>query len=210
MAQRTLNLYGKVWGDPASPASITVSFDGQQRYQGPVATSIGSVDKQTAFVDMDVLATWQLELDDVGPKDLTFTITGGNAIFHVIHANYNGEQVLSWKFTPGATWPAYQPSSADEVAQDMQQLDSAAFDEKYGMGKTPASAQIEPDQVLPTDQNYSDITGPSTPESDGYNNVQIDGVPQTRPEGAPEGKWIDAVLDGQSLICQVQVTAAVI
>jgi len=162
MATRTVRLYGKVWGDPNLPASITVSFNGQQCYQGPVDTATGVMDTQVNFGDMIVMATWEIGLDVVGPNDFSFSVTGGDAIFHTMHGNYMGN-----------------------VVQD--------------------------GQTVPTDQNYGDLSGPSTVESDGHDNIQINGVPQIR--NATEellGKWIWPVADGQTLTCSVQTVPSVL
>jgi hypothetical protein len=163
MAQRTVKLYGKVWGDPAAPASITVSFDGQQRYQGSVVTSAGVLDTTCAFDDMIVMATWEIGLDVTGPNEFSFSVSGGDAIFHTMHGNYAGNVTQAGNI------------------------------------------------ITPTDQNFSDLCGPSTLESDGHNNVEIDGVLKIRNATEEQmGKWIWPVLDGQTLTCQVQTVPAIL
>lgn len=210
MAQRTVKLYGKVWGNPAVPASITVSFAGVQRYQGPVTTVDGLIDTHCDFADIIVMATWDIGLDVVGPNDFSLTVSGGDIIFHTLHGNYMGQQVL-FKFTSGAVWPAFQPSSANEVQADSQSLDDAVFGSKYALTKAEALAQIEPDQTVPTDENWNDLSGPSTIESDGHDNVMIDSVSQYRKATAETmGKWIYPVMDGQTLTCEVQTVPAVL
>lgn len=209
MAQRTVKLYGKVWGNPAVPASITVSFGGVQRYQGPVTTVDGPIDVHCDFSNMIVMATWNIDLAMVGPNDFSFTVSGGDAIFHTMHGNYMGQLLIS-KFTSGAVWPAFQPSSANEVNADSQSLDDAVFDSKYALTKAEALVQIELDQIVPTDENWSDLSGPSTIESDGHDNVEINGVTQYRHATIETtGKWIYSVMDAQTLTCQVQTLPAV-
>lgn len=211
MAERTVRLYGKVWGDPASPASITVLFDGEPCYQGPVTTTAGVLEPAVAWSDMTVLATWPIALDVVGAKPLSFTVNDGDAVVQTLHANYMGTQVASWQFVTGSTWPSYQPASADEVAADRLQLDDAAFVDKYGLTKSQARTQIEPDVIIPTEQNWNDLTGASTLQSDGRDNVVIAGVPQLRSADASQlGKWNWTVLSGQTLTCDVQVIPAVL
>jgi hypothetical protein len=120
------------------------------------------MDTQVNFGDMIVMATWEIGLDVVGPNDFSFSVTGGDAIFHTMHGNYMGN-----------------------VVQD--------------------------GQTVPTDQNYGDLSGPSTVESDGHDNIQINGVPQIR--NATEellGKWIWPVADGQTLTCSVQTVPSVL
>lgn len=211
MPTRTVKLYGKVWGNPATPATITVDFDGQQRYQGSVTTVPGIVDRRINFADEIVMATWEVGLDVVGPKALSFSVTGGDAVFHTMHANYMGARVISYKFVPEATWPSYQPSSATEVYIDSQRLNNTDFQTQYGLTKAVALAQIEPDQTQTTEQHYNDLSGTSTFESDGHDNVQIDGVPQVRnPTESELGKWVYPVLDGQTLTCTVKVVPAIV
>jgi len=210
MATRTVKLYGKVWGNPESPATITVNFGGQQQYQGPVATAAGTADPHIQFQDMIVMATWEVDLAVSGSTDFAFAITGGDAIFHTMHANYMGPRIASYKFVAGAIWPAYQPSEGIIVYWDSRQLDDADFQNQYGLTKAQALAQIEPDQTLTTEQNFDDFTGPSTMESDGHNDVRIDGVPQPRiPTEGELGKWTYVVQNGQTLTCSVQALPAI-
>jgi hypothetical protein len=211
MAERTVRLYGKVWGDPASPASITVLFDGEPCYQGPVNTVSGALEPDVVWSDMTVLATWPIALDVVGAKSMSFTVNDGDAVVQTLHANYMGAQVTSWQFVAAQTWPSYQPASADEVAADRLQLDDAAFVAKYGLTKSQARTQIEPAVIIPTEQNWNDLTGASTLQSDGRDNVVIAGVAQTRTVTSNQlGKWNWPVLSGQTLTCDVQVIPAVL
>ena len=62
--------------------------------------------------------------------------------------------------------------------------------------------------VTPTVDNYQDLTGPSTIESDGYDNVQIGGESKERsPQDESEalGKWNYIVPPGSTFSCIVQV-----
>jgi len=58
---------------------------------------------------------------------------------------------------------------------------------------------------------WGDLSGPSTLDSDGHDNVVIDGSPQIR-NATPEqlGKWVWAVYNGQTLTCDVQTISAVL
>ena len=163
MANRTLKMYGKVFGNSADPATIIVHWAGQQIYSGTIATVTEPVDPQLTWPNMDQLMDWTIDTSVEGPTPLTITVENGTALFHVIHANYCGD-----------------------------------ITEKVGNVTTV---------ITPSVDHWDDITGPSTEESDGYNNPTIDGILQPRPEITIEklGKVNRVFYSGSTFECSVDV-----
>lgn len=147
MASRTIKCYGKVWGDPENPATLTVTWAGTQVFQGPVTTVTGTADTSVTWEDMIELCTWEIDSSFAGSEKFTFSITNGDAVWHTLHGN------------------------------------------------------------LP-DGSYTDLSGSSTIESDGHNNVTINEIAQVRIANESElGKWNWLVPDGATLQCDVVVIA---
>lgn len=167
MTNRTIKLYGKVYGDPSSPATLTMNFNNQLVFQGACPTSGDPVDLAVSFMSMDVLSTFEIDTAISGATPLTVTVQDGSMIFHTFHANYSGN-----------------------------------ITETVGNVTTV---------ITPSVDNWDDLTGASTTESDGYDDVQIDGIPSPRnpmTEGEALGKWNYFVPNGSVFTCSVQVKPA--
>jgi hypothetical protein len=164
MADRTIKIYGKVWGDSTDPATVSITWNGQQVYNGTVPTSDSSPDPQVGFPDMIVMATWAIDTSVTGSQPLEISVQNGSLLFHTLHGNY--------------------------------------------MGNT---TNIDDNTVLPSIDNYLDLSGRSTVESDGHNNVKINGVLELRnatSEVELGGKWNWMVPNGGTLTCDVVVVAS--
>jgi hypothetical protein len=69
--------------------------------------------------------------------------------------------------------------------------------------------QLESGEVLDGPDSWGDLSGHSTIESDGHDNVKIDGIDMDRTATENElGKWTWPVYDGQTLTCDVQTVPA--
>lgn len=90
MADRTIKMYGKVYG--SSTSTMTVHWAGQEVFSGTVPTVDAPVDHGVNFDVMDQLATWTIDTSVSGPTTLTITIDNNPMIFHVLHANYFGPE----------------------------------------------------------------------------------------------------------------------
>jgi hypothetical protein len=159
MAARTIKIYGKVWGNSTNPATVSITWNEQQVYNGTVPTSDSSPDPQIAFADMIVMATWTIDTSVTGSQPLEISVQNGSLLFHTLQGNYMGDQLK----------------------------------------KTP---------VVPSIDNYSDLSGPSTAESDGYNNVKINGVLMPRTATSETellGKWSWMVPNEGTLTCDAVV-----
>ena len=160
MADRTIKIYGKVWGNSADPATVSIKWNGQQVYNGTVPTSDDVPNASITFSDMIVMATWTIDTSVTGSQPLEISVQNGSLVFHTLHGNYMSNRLN------------------------------------------------EDGSVLPPVDNYNDLSGPSTVESDGHNNVKINGVLQVRnPDSESEifGKWNWLVPNAGTLTCDVVV-----
>ena len=166
MADRTIRIYGKAWGDPSNPATISVNWNGQTVYNGVVDTADGSPDSRVPFASMTMLYTWTISTDVVGQVPFSITVTNGSLAFNCFHGNYMGNVYNS---------------------------------------------EIPPVIVTPSIDNFQSLSGPSTPESDGKNNVEIAGISYVRnptDEQESSGSWTWLINPGETLTCDAVVIAA--
>ena len=166
MADRTIRIYGKAWGDPSNPATISVNWNGQTVYNGAVDTATGQPDPLVPFASMIMLSTWTISTDVVGPVPFSIAVTNGSLALHCFHGNYAGNVYNS---------------------------------------------EIPPVVVVPSIDNFQSLSGPTTAESDGKNNIQIAGIsyvrtPKTEQEST--GSWTWLINPGQTLTCDAVVIAA--
>jgi hypothetical protein len=166
MADRTIRIYGKVWGDPSNPATISVNWNGQIVYNGAVDTAAGSPDSMITWDSMTMLSSWTISTDVVGQVPFSIAVTNGSLVLNCFHGNYAGNVYNS---------------------------------------------EIPPVLVIPSIDNFQSLSGAATTESDGKNNVQIDGIPAVRnPTDAQEatGAWNYLISPGATLTCDAVVIAA--
>ena len=157
MANRTVKMYGKVYGN--STSIMTVNWGDQEVFNGPVPTTDLPLDPRVSWNDMDQLATWVIDTSESGPTRLTIRITNNPMVFHVLHANYFG----------------------DVTSNNITKLSV---------------------------DNWNDITGPSTEESTGYNNVTVDGNLIVHAPSLGKYNW---VMDANStLICDINVQPSIL
>ena len=158
MANRTIKLYGKVYGN--SPSIMTVNWGGQEVFSGSVPTNDLPLDPRVSWLDLDQLATWIIDTSESGSTRLAITITNNPMVFHVLHANYFGDVTSGNVITK---------SSVD---------------------------------------NWNDITGSSTEESTGYNNVTVDGIPITHAPTFGKNNWV--MNANSTLLCDINVQPSIL
>ena len=90
MANRTIRIYGKVWGDPSNPATISVNWNGQTVYNGAVETATGSPDPRVPFASMTMLSSWTISTDVVGQVPFSIAVTNGSLVLNCFDGNYMG------------------------------------------------------------------------------------------------------------------------
>lgn len=131
MATRTNRLMGKVWGDPANPATVVVNYNGQQVFNGTVTTTEGSADPQLPDEDYEIVCSWTGDSAVNGSVPTSITVTNGDAVIKSIMMNECRpiEQAVE---KVDAVWPAYHPATRDEVQGDRMNLSAEDFFTKYG------------------------------------------------------------------------------
>ena len=131
MATRTNRLIGKVWGDPANPATVVVNYNGQEVFNGPVTTTAGAADAQIPAEDMEILCSWTGDSAVNGSIPVSIAVLNGTAVINTITMNQCRELAQTVE-KPDAVWPAYHPTSNAEVHLDRMTLSAADFLAKYG------------------------------------------------------------------------------
>jgi hypothetical protein len=198
MTTRTNKLLGRIWGDPANPATITVNFNGAQVYTG-TAPTVAGVLESPYLGELDTLCQWSDDTSVTGLIPVSVSVLNGSLLVsHVAVTHYRGSH--SFALNPGAVWPSHVPATAEEVTTDARLLDATAFESKYGLTKDQASANYTVTIVTPPEEFFTDPNINSL-ESDGKFNIKIDGVAQIRdttrfPIG---GEWRWAVGSGSTI-----------
>ncbi len=210
---------GKIWGDPANPASINVVWNGVPVYSGTATTVSGSFE----YIDVnqfDELCSWTMDTAISGSTPLAISVSNGTLGWGTLLSNYTNFVNELW-IKNGTSWPATVPVSADALIDDANSLNNSDFQTKYGVDKTTACNTVESVIVQDFDVVFADIAIPryvSNFKDDGKNNVKIDGSPVFRrwadndvPPGATMPcvtTWIYRVPSGSTLTCDVNVVPA--
>lgn len=219
MPIRTVKLMGKLWGDPANPASINVVWNGIPVFSGTATTVAGNF----SYIDssqLDELCSWSMDTSISGPVPLAISVSNGTLGWGTLLSNYTNF-VNQLQIKPGTAWPATTPDSADSLISDANTLDDSGFQAKYGVDKTTACGAVESVIVQGFDVVFADIAIPryiSNFKDDGKHNVKIDGSLVFRrwadndiPPGATVPcitTWIYRVPPGSTLTCDVNVVPA--
>lgn len=193
MAIRTLKLRGMVWGNPDNPATLTVSWNGTQVFNGTVDTSEGMPDRFYPQPSMPWVCTWTADTSQSGTIPLVLTINGGDMVWATIYGNYYTTEVDAEGYT---SW-------YNALQTDIDTLTPEQFDAKNGFTVTAAEEAM----VMNNPANvYNDVSGIGTVQSDGHDNVVINGVPGTRTVWEDElGPWNWLIPNGGTLTCDVRV-----
>lgn len=219
MPIRTVKLMGKLWGDPANPASINVVWNGVPVYSGTATTVSGSF----GFIDrnlLDELCSWTMDTTISGSVPLAISVSNGTLGWGTLLSNYTNF-VNELQFKAGTVWPATTPTNADFLIEDANTLNDSDFQTKYGVDKNTACDTVESVIVQDFDVVFADIAIPryiSNFRDDGKHNVKIDGSSVFRrwPDGdTPLGTtipcvptWVYRVPPGSTLTCDVNVVPA--
>ena len=185
--------------------NLTVNFNNAQVFSGSVTSETGPIEK--AFIGVE-LASWTIDSSVSGSIPLSIAVTGGACGFVTLHMNLcQFREVFS--FDPASPWASNPPAPALTVRFDTEDLDDAAFQTKYGVDKATALGRI----IATNENNVDQFFDPNrvTAESDGKNNVLIDGESQPRSPGPGEnGKWIYMISNGSTLTCDFVVDPAAV
>jgi hypothetical protein len=208
MATRTYQLIGKVYGDSATAATVSVKLNGTQEF-------LGDVTPEAVFTTVDALASvvvcqWQTDGTETGDGSTNVTVpveisvTNGDLVFENILMNQiHGSGTFSFK--PDAVWVNYTPATIDDLDLDRKNLSTEEFTTKYGFAPVEIYSRL--DIVVNSDRQtlFVDPWSSNYAESDGRDNVKIDGVPNLnrKESGATQGTWKYVVLNGQTLTCDL-------
>jgi len=161
MATRTNRLMGKVWGDPANPATLVVNYNGQEVFNGTVNTIAGEVNSQIDDADLDILCSWTGDSSVNGSIPTSIAVTNGTAVIKTIAMNECrvSEQAVE---KPDAVWPSYQPATESEVHRDRNSLSEADFVAKYGAPSSIAYTNYEVTRIASKSDHFM------TPNPNGF------------------------------------------
>lgn len=206
MPTRTHKIYGKVWGDPASPATLTVTYNGEQVFSGPVNTVLGTYDPELPRDQFDFLATWTGDSSVSGNIPVSISVNGGTMHFQDIFMNeLTQERAIELK--PDAVWPGYAPSTLEEIYHDRYLLSDEEFQTKYSSPKSLIYSVTNITTLTPISEWFRPPTGITT-ETDGKENVLIDGVDMSRPKPlTTTGSWAYKIPSGSTMTYTQKVDA---
>jgi len=182
MTQRHLKVYGAAYSADGD-ADITLVFNGQQVKNGVIPTTHSPVPiGHTPANDISVLAEFDIDLSVTGNVPVELTVNSGSVIFVTIEGNYSG------------------------IDRNVQQTDPTVPIDP----NNPATFTVISVTVAPIDF-YGDLNI-NTSESDGKENVTIDGVAQPRVLIDPGliGDWHYTVHTGSTLTCDLVIDPALI
>jgi len=216
MAIRTNQLFGKVWGDPVNKAIVTVEYNNQQVYSGPVPTMAGQVDQRYPQSLMETLCEWTTDSSVEGSIPVKVTIEDGDLLLYSIKMNQliTNQPIADYSLKSNVTWPAYVPESYHELTQDRLFLHNDDFEEKYGMVKATALADfVSTKRTFPTLDDF--LIPPRTEPGDCKINLKLNGVELTKPQlignsGSSKGEWAWLVRDGGTLEFDFQIDTPVV
>ena len=207
MTLRTAKLLGRAYSDSGS-VSLDIAWNGVDVWSGTVPAHALDQRALDAMTPRDFLCEWQFPMGVHGEVPIRISVSGGEFWWQAVwfnHAFVNH----AWQLKLDTTWPAYQPSSSQEVLDDRNSLSEADFSSKYGEA---AQDNFERRTVTPSEENFcSNFLLLSNPQvdTDGKNNVRIDGVAQhmdlaLRSQGVL-GDWLWRVNHGQIIEADVRV-----
>lgn len=216
MTTRTFQFYGQGYGPET--AEITVDFNGQNIYQGPIPTVPSRPLTGPEFFTPVLLFTGgEIDVEDTGTFPLTVTVTAGNLILADMLSNY--VPVPNPVFSPQQFAVLGDPTKEAESFEIIKSLANPPFtaDELAQLENLSASSfvveEIRNQHGVTTFIGGADHFSSDFWPSDSRSNVAIDGVLQLTPDPRPAGltgDWSYDVLTNQVLTCQVNVLPGIV
>jgi hypothetical protein len=204
MTIRTAKLHGIIHSE--NSVMIDVKFNNNTVYSGP-ATVGEDVTNYGAYT----VATWNFDESIHGVIPLTISVTGGDFTFVTILMNLVLPDRKILVFDTDAVWPGAVPESIESFGDDAANLTDEDFLQKYLFSKQVAFNYVK---ETGTDSTRIDVFADpnvNTVDSDGKENVEIDGVQQIRTllDSTYLGDWHYLIEDGQQLTCNFTIAAPV-
>jgi len=202
MTNRTAIILGKATtlDSDENTVNLTITLNDSVVFNGPVIAN--NVDPG---MFNNELCRFDFPIDWKNNIPITLTPSGGTVIWEGIHTNFIGSlyEIVSFKDT--AEWPKHVPATIDELSLDIAELSRSEFDEKYG--HILLSNNVNRVVTLDTALRFRTIHQLNTVESDGRDNIHIDGVPQTMDLDARRagviGDWGWAINHGQTISADI-------
>lgn len=213
MTQRTIQFYGQGLG--SGTAEITVTFQGQTVYTGPVPTAPNILPPSNQYLLFSINT---LEVADQGSFPVTVTPTVEDVNMTYVLANYTS--IINPIFTPAQWEIITDPSKSAETKEIISSLATPPFNEaEQEILNNPETPQSEKDAIFAAHGvSYTVSSGPDGFtddfwEGDSRTNVTIDGVvpaepPTPRPENF-QGDWPYRVPNNQTMAFDLNVIAGV-
>lgn len=213
MTKRTIQFYGQGLG--SGTAEITVTFQGQTVYSGPVPTAPTILAPNNQYLLFSVST---LEVADQGSFPVTVTPTVEDVNMTYVLANYT--RIINPIFTPEQWEIITDPSKQDETKEIISSLANPLFSEaEQEVLDNPETPQSEKDAILAAHAvSYTVSTGAdgfsdNFWEGDSRTNVTINGEalpypPVPRPENF-QGDWPYPVPNNQTMTFDLNLEAGI-
>lgn len=209
MTNRTAIIMGKATTlDPEeNSVNLAITLNNSVVFDGTVtANDVDPGVFNNELCRFDFPVDWQ---DNIS---IALTPTGGTVIWEGIHTNFTGSLYEFVSFKDTAVWPAHVPATIDELRFDLESLSHSEFDEKYG--HVLLNNNVTKVTVLDSSLRFQTINQTNTVESDGRDNIHIDGVPQSMDLDARRagviGDWGWTVNSGQTITADISFPAPLV
>lgn len=193
--------------------SFVVTMNGQTMFDQIIATpNLSQADFWSADLGVPIIV-FDFPMDLHGAIPFTLTVDGGKMTWSLTETNYHGDvkEMVDFKLEDGI-WPNGVPSSKQEVWDDINSLTPEQLITKY---TEEASANAIYQITIPSADNWQDVNGENTAESDGRDNVRIDGIPRPinialRESGVAMGDIHYQIESGSTFACDLIVVPPVL
>lgn len=176
---------GTAYGEPTNPVEITITWEGETVFSGPVPTT--DDDLPRSWQEQDILCTWEFAQDiDTMPDGcshgiplhlldsiipITVSVKNGEVLHCGIAMNYRGPET-EIRFVENPQWGTYVPETIEEFIRDITSgnLGFHGFEAKYGLPWARTSELVE-DVVIASPEEAFKGFGPKK-----HKNITLDGV----------------------------------
>lgn len=216
MAIRTLQFQGIGFG--TSPASITVTANGDQIFSGTVTTVDQPVPVLPNFEltpDQVTLFTFEIDTAFSGQIPMTCTVNNGTVIFGEVLANYIGISNPVYSAEQFATLTNPATTRSQRLAIWTQTASVAFTTEELATLEDPSTSQSAVTQIVNAHGCALYTSGGSSEygsidSTDARSNAFIDGVAQLPERGDLPGTWWWTIENGSTLSYNLDVEPAIL
>lgn len=198
MTMRTTQLFGRTEG-----CEIEIRWNDELAWSGDISAR-GSHDESV------MLAEWMSDPSLMGSIPLSITCLFGELWFGFMRMSHV-RPIWQTVLTEAIAWANYTPT-APELFRDLYGLTALSDDDlkdKYGIKRSQLQKNLTITEITPAETNITDpwlITVDSVVISDGKDDVEIDGLPQSRHNTTELiGPWHWQILETQTLVCRQRI-----